>query len=72
LIWILTRGVVVNANARQHSSQEREAQLKGTKMTKWTETKIFRKASAGYDFAKVVIFLFWIPLLALAALYFFM
>jgi len=41
-------------------------------MTKWTETKIFRKASAGYDVAKVVIFLFWIPLLALAALYFFM
>jgi hypothetical protein len=40
-------------------------------MQKMTQTKMFRKAEAGFEIAKVGVFLFWIPILSLAIVYFF-
>jgi hypothetical protein len=40
-------------------------------MQKMTPTKIFRKAEAGYEIAKVGLFLFWLPAIAIAIAYFF-
>ena len=41
-------------------------------MKRFTDTMVFRKANAGYELAKVVGILFWMPIIAFSALYFFL
>jgi len=36
----------------------------------WTESKIFRKAKAGYEVASIVALIFWLPILAFIAFLF--